>query len=102
MAELVVDRITWKLVKERAEEDETEIAEYISKENYHYLYEPISWEVLSILLENVNYTSYHMIISVIDEEQFGILYETKNRNDYFHRRVINDWAISNYENPEHD
>jgi hypothetical protein len=97
MAKLEIDRITWPIAKERALEDETEIAEYISEENYHYLYEPISWKILSILLENVNHTRYHMIISVIDEEQFGILYKTMNSDIDWHYRVINDWARDNLE-----
>jgi hypothetical protein len=86
MATLDLDKVTWKKLKGKSI---NKISEFISEEKYHYLYEPISWEILKILVDGTNVVQSACITIAIDnEEQFRKLYSTWDRDDKWQHDII--------------
>ena len=103
MAIIDLNRITWRIAKERVEEtnDEAEILEYINEDKCHYLYEPISWKIMKHLINGVNITQYNGIVSLISESQFQELFKTMNDDIDLHHRVTNDWLINHTDSDDY-
>jgi hypothetical protein len=94
MATLDLDKVTWSIIKYTAKRrgNEAIIAqtlEMLPNNKHHYLYQPISWEILKILLKGANNVQSYSITATIDEEQAKHLKSTMDKNDKWQQNAIN-------------